>query len=149
MSDRLQASYSKRFEYLIAPFLPFSTYVASPRPGPLGKEGEMMENPDSMRPREPSTGAEWREAVDAAYAAVLIDAAVGLGLLGDGPRVDMVRCRRLILLGGEMGFSPRRDPVVQIVVGLIEEPRPGFARRFAERLYDQHRPAGLKGVEDQ
>ncbi|HEV2728135.1 MAG TPA: hypothetical protein VGV34_07560 [Solirubrobacterales bacterium] len=106
----------------------------------------MVENPDSMQPRAPSTGAEWREAVDAAYAAALIDAAVGLGLLEEGPRVDVGRCRRLILRGGELGFRPRREAVVRIVAGLIGEPRPGLARRFAERLYEQHRPAGLEGV---
>jgi hypothetical protein len=39
--------------------------------------------------------------------------------------------------------------VVQIVAGLIDEPRPGFARRFAERLYNEHRPAGLEGSEAQ
>jgi hypothetical protein len=91
----------------------------------------------STAPNEPSTDAEWQEAVDTAYAAALIAAAVRLGLLEAGPRVDLGRCQQLIRRGKGLGFSPQRAAVVRIIAGLVSGPHPGFARRFAERLYDE------------
>lgn len=92
----------------------------------------------STASNEPSTEAEWQEAVDAAYTAVLIDAAVRLGLLEAGPRIDLRRCQQFIRRGRGRGFSPRRTAVVRIIAGLVSDPHPGFAKRFAERLYDEH-----------
>jgi hypothetical protein len=89
-------------------------------------------------PNEPLSEAEWQEAVDGAYAAVLIDAAVRLGLLEAGPRVNLSRCRQLIRRGRDLGFAPQRDAVVRIIEGMVSAPHPGFARRFAERLYNEH-----------
>lgn len=52
----------------------------------------MSRKTSSTAPNEPTTESEWQQAVDAAYAAALIDAAVSLGLLEEGPRIDLRRC---------------------------------------------------------
>ncbi len=93
----------------------------------------------SAAPNEPSTETEWQEAVDAAYAAALIDAAVRLGLLESGPRIDLRRCRQLLQSGKGRGFTPRKEEVVGIIASLVSGPHLRYARRFAERLYEQHR----------
>jgi hypothetical protein len=86
--------------------------------------------------------------VDAAHAAALIAAAVRLGLLEAGPRVDLDRCRQLIRRGRGWGFSPQRDAVVRIITGLVSDLHPGFAKRFAERLYDEHQLIELLRSQD-
>lgn len=101
----------------------------------------------SAAPNEPTTEAEWQEAVDAAYAAALIAAAVRLGLLEAGPRVDLGRCRQLIRRGRDLGVSPQRDEVVRIIAGLVSDPHPEFASRFAERLYEQHQFTKSGGID--
>lgn len=88
----------------------------------------------------------WQEAVDTAYAAALVDAAVRLGLLEAGPRIDLRRCRQLLRRGKGLGFTPRKNEVVCIIANLVSGPHPGFARRFAERLYEQHRPTESGGI---
>jgi hypothetical protein len=100
----------------------------------------------SPAPNEPSTDVEWQEAVDAAYAAVLIDAAVSLGLLEAGPRIDLSRCLQLIRRGKGLGFSPQRAAVVRVIAVMVSGPHPGFARRFAERLYERHRLTESGGI---
>ena len=68
----------------------------------------MKSRAGSTAPNEPSTDAEWREAVDTAYAAVLVDAAVRLGLLGLGPRIDLRRCRQFLRRGKGWATHPGR-----------------------------------------
>lgn len=106
----------------------------------------MKRRTGATAPNEPSTDAEWQEAVDAAYAAALIDAAVSLGLLEAGPRVEMGRCRQLLRRGKGLGFTPRKDEVVRIIASLVSGQHPGYARRFAERLYERHRVSESGGI---
>lgn len=106
----------------------------------------MKRTTSSMAPNEPSTDAEWQEAVDAAYATALIEAAVRLGLLEAGPRIDLGRCLQFILRGRGMDFTPRKDEVVRIIAGLVSAHHPGFARRFAERLYERHQFTESEGI---
>jgi hypothetical protein len=106
----------------------------------------MKSRTDATAPNEPSTDAEWQEAVDAAYAAALVAAAVSLGLLEEGPRIDLSRCQQLIRRGKGLGFSPQRAAVVRIIAGLVSGPHPGFAKRFAERLYERHRLTESGGI---
>lgn len=106
----------------------------------------MKRRTSATMPNEPSTEVEWQEAVEAAYAAALIAAAVGLGLLEAGPRVNLGRCRQLIRRGRDRGISPQRDAVVRIITGLVGGPHPGFAKRFAERLYECHRLTETGGI---
>lgn len=108
------------------------------RAGKAGQGGGDDGGTGSTAPNEPSTEAEWQEAVNGAYAAALIDAAVRRGLLEAGPRIDLSRCRQVIRRGSDRGFSPQRNEVVRIISGLVSDPHPGFAGRFAEQLYDEH-----------
>lgn len=67
------------------------------------------------RPRiNPRTPAEWQEAVDAAWDALLIDSAFQYGLLcrSDGSTesgIKVDRCQRLLEEGKRRGFVPQGD----------------------------------------
>jgi hypothetical protein len=106
----------------------------------------MKRRTDTTAQNEPTTEAEWQEAVDAAYAAALIAAAVSFGLLEPGPRIDLSRCRQLLRRGKGLGFTPLKEEVMRIIAGLVRDPHPGFARMFAERLYERHRLTESGGI---
>jgi len=63
--------------------------------------------------REPTTRAEWQDAVDAAHALLLLDDAKLYGLLTGGPRVDRERCRWTLERGAEQGIRPRIDQLTR------------------------------------
>jgi hypothetical protein len=59
------------------------------------------------RGRVPSTPAEWQDAVDAANALLLIDAAKAYGLVTGGPDVNIERCEDILARGLSRGIRPR------------------------------------------
>lgn len=69
--------------------------------------------------KNPTTPQEWQQAVDAAEAWLVLDAARAYGLVAGGPRVDTERCTELLRQGKRMGIYPN-DRVVQLVKELKE-----------------------------
>ena len=81
----------------------------------------------------PKTPEQWQEAVDAAYACLVLDAAVGYGLVereriggvNDGERiafsgVNTDRCLELLERGAELGYTPTDDAGERFVRELRE-----------------------------
>ncbi len=58
---------------------------------------------------EPSTPAEWQDAVDAAQLLLLIDSARQYGLIDGGPAVDVERCVQVLEVGKARGYRPAPD----------------------------------------
>lgn len=67
------------------------------------------------RMREPLTRGEWRDAVDAAAAALCLDAARSYGLVVGGPAVDVDRCSEILAGGESRGIAPSDDAVDRFV----------------------------------
>lgn len=61
--------------------------------------------------RDPETLAEWQEAVDCAYACLLLDSARQYGLVKGGPGVDVERCDAILVRGRERQILPRSTGV--------------------------------------
>jgi hypothetical protein len=57
--------------------------------------------------RDPETPAEWQEAVDCAYARLLLDSARQHQLVEGGPGVDVERCDAILARGREQQILPR------------------------------------------
>ena len=60
---------------------------------------------------EPRTKAEWQEAVDAAKAALCLDAARQFGFITGGPEIDQERCLELLDRGEALGVTPSKDVI--------------------------------------
>jgi hypothetical protein len=60
---------------------------------------------------DPTTPAEWEEAVNLAHVYLLIDSAQKYGLLDGGPKVDVGRCEEILHRGQDRGVVPRADAV--------------------------------------
>jgi hypothetical protein len=65
-----------------------------------------------MNGSEPSSAAEWQEAVDLADVLLRVDSAEQYGLI-TGPRVDVERCERILDAGKRLGYTPRPDAITR------------------------------------
>ena len=65
---------------------------------------------------QPVTDAEWRDAVDAAYVATVIDAAKKYGLV-NGPAINLDRAEELLREGKARGFEPSPDAIDRVLRG--------------------------------
>ena len=65
-----------------------------------------------MNGSEPSSAAEWQEAVDLADVLLRVDSAEQYGLI-TGPRVDVERCERILDAGKSLGYTPRPDAITR------------------------------------
>jgi hypothetical protein len=66
---------------------------------------------------DPTTPAEWQEAVDAAYALLVLDCARGgYGLVKGGPKVDVARCEQLVAEGKARGYTPADDCIERMLL---------------------------------
>jgi len=57
----------------------------------------------------PSTPAEWQEAVSLAEFHLLLHSAQCYGLVTGGPQVNVERCEDILTLGRKMGYVPAND----------------------------------------
>lgn len=62
--------------------------------------------------KDPTTAAEWQEAVDVAKTCLLIDSARGYGLIEGGPEVNVERCLEMIQRGEAIGVTPSEIEVL-------------------------------------
>ena len=69
---------------------------------------------------DPTTAEEWQEAVDAAHAALVFDAARKYGFVTGGPGVKVERCEEILAAGAAQGLTPADDAVERFVFGLLE-----------------------------
>lgn len=69
--------------------------------------------------KDPTTPAEWQEAVDLAEVLLLIDSARKYGLITGGPGVDADRCDRLLAEGRRRGVRPRPHAANDLMQGLM------------------------------
>lgn len=60
---------------------------------------------------DPATPSQWQIAVDAAKAALVLDAARQYGLVEGGPTVNVKRCLDILRKGRRRGCSPRPDAI--------------------------------------
>jgi len=58
---------------------------------------------------DPTTDAEWQEAVDLAELWLLVDSVRLYGLVAGGPDVDVARCEEILRAGADRGITPRPD----------------------------------------
>jgi hypothetical protein len=65
--------------------------------------------------RQPQTPTQWQEAVDAAHAAISLDACRQYGLVTGGPEINMERCEQIIEQGRARGFVPTEDAIPNFV----------------------------------
>jgi hypothetical protein len=61
------------------------------------------------KPTNPSTLAEWQEAVNGAYFYLLIDSAKQYGLITHNMQINIERCEEIIRLGKEQGIKPQEE----------------------------------------
>jgi hypothetical protein len=66
--------------------------------------------------REPETKGEWQDAVDAAYALLVLDAARQYGLVRGGPVPNRERCEDILSRGKQLGIEPRKDATAKVTV---------------------------------
>lgn len=64
---------------------------------------------------DPTTPAEWQEAVDAAEGALALESARLYGFVTGGPAVNTVRCEEILRAGAELGVTPSRDAIDRFV----------------------------------
>lgn len=74
-----------------------------------------MSQPDRV---DPVTPQEWQEAVDAAHACLLLDAARIYGLVEGGPVVMVKRCDWLLDKGAARGFTPSAEKLGQVIAAI-------------------------------
>lgn len=70
--------------------------------------------------KDPTTPAEWREAVDGARYCLLLESAFLYGLIEPDPVVDVVRCEEILERGKARRVLPRSDD--QIVADYLGSP---------------------------
>ena len=61
-----------------------------------------------MKHKDPTTPAEWQEAVNAAEFALLADSAKQYGLIEGGQDFNIERCEEILKAGRKLGYRP--DP---------------------------------------
>jgi hypothetical protein len=74
-------------------------------------------DPESMI--DPTTPAEWQEAVDAAKALLIVDDCMKYGLI-TGPEVNVGRCEEILRRGKEQGIEPSEDAIERFVEAAAE-----------------------------
>lgn len=73
--------------------------------------------------KDPVSGNEWQEAVDAAKGALTLVSARAYGLVEGGPSVNIARCQSVLAQGRVRGITPRGDAVERFVFSLMETGR--------------------------
>lgn len=68
---------------------------------------------------DPTTPAEWQNAVDVAHVYLMIDSAKQYGLVDGGPAINVDRCEELITRGREHGIVPRPEAVEEVIGELM------------------------------
>jgi hypothetical protein len=79
---------------------------------------------------------QWQEAVNNAYADLLISAALDSGFL-NGPQIDLAHSWETLMAGLRQSVHPQKEKVIEIIAAGIEPGDPAFSRRFAERLWEE------------
>lgn len=69
---------------------------------------------------DPSTPAEWQEAVDCAHAAMTLHAACLYGLVEGGPVVRVDRCAEILRRGAEYRILPRAETTHRYIRAIHE-----------------------------
>lgn len=72
-------------------------------------------------PREPETRGEWQEAVDAAHALLVLDAARQYGLVRGGPVPNVERCEEILKRGKQRRVKPSKHAIERFVIGLKKD----------------------------
>jgi hypothetical protein len=67
--------------------------------------------------KEPTTPAEWQDAVDLAHGALALHSARLYGLVSGGPGVHVDRCEDILARGRERGIVPAPDAAERFVRG--------------------------------
>jgi hypothetical protein len=83
-----------------------------------------------------SSPEQWQEAVNNAYADLLISAALDSGFLS-GPKIDLAHSWETLMTGLKQSVHPQKEKVIEIIASGIEPGDPAFSRRFAERLWGE------------
>lgn len=65
-------------------------------------------------PSDPTTPAEWQEAIDAAEFFLTLESARLYGLLEGGPSVNVTRCEEILRRGRELGYQPK--PIQKLII---------------------------------
>jgi hypothetical protein len=68
-----------------------------------------------MTAREPRTDAEWQEAVDGAFACLVLDSARQYGFVEGGPAVNVERCEEILARGRERDVTPSADAIERFI----------------------------------
>ncbi len=76
-----------------------------------------------MRLKLPKRPRKWREAVDAAYAALALESARSYGLVVGGPTVNARRCEKILEDGKVLGYLPRPE-AIETFIRELANPRP-------------------------
>lgn len=77
--------------------------------------------------RDPSTSAEWQEAVNLSQLLLHVESARAYGLVTGGPEVDTQRCEYIIAHGAQRGIRPnwseqeREAALAALQRGTVEE----------------------------
>lgn len=64
---------------------------------------------------DPTCDRQWQEAVDSAWAHLLLEDARKYGLVRGGPEVNVVRCREILDRGKQRGIVPSHQAVDKAV----------------------------------
>lgn len=89
-----------------------------------------------MAGHDPQTPEQWQEAMDAAHAVVLVEAARRLGFIAGGPTVNLERCAEILAGGKDRGYSAERTGVYDFLfqTGAAAEVHEAMAK--LERMAD-------------
>ena len=85
---------------------------------------------------EASSPGDWQEAVNNAYADLLIAVALDSGFL-NGPKIDPVTSWETLMIGLKRSVHPQKEKVIEIIAADIAPGDPAFSRQFAERLWEE------------
>jgi hypothetical protein len=83
--------------------------------------------------KDPHTPEEWRDAVDAAEAYLLLESARMYGLVRGGPVINVDRCEQLLRAGKSLGYTPHRKGVDRLIAELAKPPTAEEAAAWTER----------------
>ena len=85
---------------------------------------------------ETLSSAQWQDAVNNAFADILISVALEAGFMS-GPEIDPAIPWQTLMLGLEMSVHPQKDKVIEMIAEAFEPEDPALARRFAERMWEE------------
>jgi hypothetical protein len=85
---------------------------------------------------EHSSPEQWQEAVNNAYADLLIGVALESGFL-NGPEIDLGDSWETLMHGLEQSVRPQKEKVIDILAEAIEPGASAKARRFAEKMWEE------------